>query len=183
MFRDVEYKEGTIMEQKHSGRSSIDHLLRTTHQHHIYLSGMADKKASFLIAAASVMLTIIFSRFVDGVLVPLPLMILGGFSLVATSLAILCIMPRGQKTPDKNDAINLLFFGEFVHLSPDEYWQKMRELITDDETIYQAVSKEIYDLGQLLYQSKFKYLVWAYRVFLTGIVLTSIAVVFPLFKL
>ena len=34
-----------------TGRNSIDQLLRTTHQHHIYLSGMADKKASLVLTS------------------------------------------------------------------------------------------------------------------------------------
>jgi hypothetical protein len=57
------------MSQPFSGRNSIDHLLRSTQQYHIFLSGMADKKACLLIAAASVMLTIIFGRISNGELI------------------------------------------------------------------------------------------------------------------
>ena len=107
-----------------TGRNSIDQLLRTTHQHHIYLSGMADRKASFLIAAASVMLTIIIGRFAEAGVIPIALLILGGFTLVAAVLSILCIIPRSQKIPAQSQDINLLFFGEFAHLSVEEYWRR-----------------------------------------------------------
>ena len=109
-----------------TGRNSIDQLLRTTHQHHIYLSGMADRKASFLIAAASVMLTIIIGHFAEGGAIPIPLLILGGFTMVAAVLAVLCIIPRSQKIPTQSRDLNLLFFGEFAHLSVEEYWRRMR---------------------------------------------------------
>ncbi len=159
-----------------TSRNSIDQLLRTTHQHHIYLSGMADRKASFLIAAASVMLTLIIGHFTEGGGIPLPLLILGGFTLVAAVLSILCIIPRSQKIPAQSQDMNLLFFGEFAHLSVEEYWRRMRVLIEDDEKIYQAIVEEIYYLGQLLHKSKFKYLVWAYWVFSIGLVGASLAI-------
>lgn len=164
------------MSQLFSGRNSVDHLLRSTQQHHIFLSGMADRKASFLIAAASVMLTLIFGRLSNGGEIPLALIILAGFSLVATLLAILCIMPRNQVSPKKDDEINLLFFGGFSHLTKQEYCERMACLFEDDAKIYRAISEEIYTLGQLLQNTKFKYLNWAYRVFLIGIISTAIVI-------
>ena len=159
------------------GRNSIDQLLRTTLQHHIFLSGMADRKASFLIAAASVMLTLIFGNFADEGFISIPLAILGGFTLIAAVLAILCITPRNHKIPPQAHDLNLLFFGEFAHLNVDDYWQRMRVMIEDDEKIYRAVSDEIYFLGQLLHNSKFKYLRWAYWTFSVGIVGAALAII------
>ncbi|MCW8875987.1 MAG: DUF5706 domain-containing protein [Kangiellaceae bacterium] len=156
-----------------SGRSSIDQLLRTTHQHHIYLSGMADKKASFLIAAASVMLTLILGKYSDENTIPAPLLILAGFTLLATCFAVLCIVPHLKSKQVDREKINLLFFGEFGNLSLEDYKVKMASLIQSDEDIYQAIIEEIYFLGELLKKTKYRYLTWAYQIFLAGILLSA----------
>ena len=156
------------------GRSSIDQLLRTTHQHHIYLSGMADKKASFLIAAASVMLTLLLGRYAETDKIPLPLLILGGFTLIAACFAVLCIIPHLKTELSDEQKVNLLFFGEFGNLTLDEYREQMNELIKDDTKIYDAIIEEIYFLGELLKKTKYKYLTWAYRFFLSGIILAAV---------
>ncbi len=164
-----------------SGKSSIDHLLRSTQQHHIFLSGMADRKASFLIAAASVMLTIILGHLSKGNSLPVSLLILGSCSLLATLLAVLCIMPRIQAfNPKQDENTNLLFFGSFTQLSEQDYCEKMEQLFQSDRDIYQEICKEIYSLGQLLKHTKFKYLNWAYRVFLSGIIGATIAITIQL---
>ena len=157
-----------------TGRSSIDQLLRTTHQHHIYLSGMADKKASFLIAAASVMLTLILGKYSGENTIPTPLLVLAGFTLIATCLAVLCIIPHLKSEQVNNQKINLLFFGEFGDLSLEEYTAKMKSLIQNDEDMYQAIIEEIYFLGELLKKTKYRYLTWAYQIFLTGILVSAI---------
>ena len=42
---------------------SLDYLLRTTQQHHVRLSIMADQKANIMIAATSILLTFSFANF------------------------------------------------------------------------------------------------------------------------
>ena len=139
---------------------------------------MADKKASFLIAAASVMLTLLLGRYAETDKIPLPLLILGGFTLIAACFAVLCIIPHLKSEPSNKQKINLLFFGEFGHLSLQEYREKMTTLIENDKDIYDAIIEEIYFLGELLKKTKYKYLTWAYRFFLSGIVFAALAWIF-----
>ena len=73
-------------------------------------------------------------------------------------------LEKRQKRP------NMLFFGHFVGLSLDEYYEKMDEIMSSDKTTYEAIVKDIYDIGQNLQHHKYKYLAWSYRVFLLGII-------------
>ena len=49
--------------EKVKASNSIDHMLRTTQQHHVQLSFMADQKANIIIAFSSVLLTISFANY------------------------------------------------------------------------------------------------------------------------
>ena len=62
-----------------------------------------------------------------------------------------------------------LFFGSFVHLSYEEFNEAMEGLLNDPGRGSDAMVKEIYTLGQFLAQKKYRYLRWAYLLFLSGL--------------
>lgn len=149
------------------------HLLRTTQTIHLQLSQMADQKASILMGATFVIFTITIGQ-AHGTMPPLPLVILGGFAFVSAIFAMLVVLPKAGKG---KGPLNLLFFGSFTSLSEAEYLERMRDGIRTDDQVIELISRDIYQNGQVLRRKKYRLLGYAYRVFLTGLVLSFAAFV------
>ncbi len=146
--------------------SSIVYMLRTAQQHHVQLSMMADQKASFLIAASIVMLTVIFTQFQTGQ-PPLTLITLGAFTLPAAIFAVMTVFPRSDRGVT---GFNPLFFGTFARMTPEGFMEEMRGIMTSDEQVYRAMAIDIYQMGLVLHRKKYRYLRLSYRIFLLGLV-------------
>src|SRR5207342_1091097 len=104
-------------------RNTGDVLLRTTQQHHVQLSVMADTKANILITVSSIVLTLVLGKMSDPGL-RAAMMTLAGFVLVALLLAIIAVLPKYRPLRLAPDAalpanFNLLFFGHFAELPRD----------------------------------------------------------------
>ncbi len=161
----------------------IDHMLRQTRNHHVQLSSMADLKANILLTLASVVTSLSF-RFVTDPQLKYPAIILIAFSLLTIVLAIYTVMPKinyplkhGQKVDVHSPNFNILFFGNFVHLDYDEFEKEMETILNDPSKNYQAQIREIYTLGKFLAVKKYRYVRWAYMAFITGLLLSGIALV------
>ncbi len=149
-------------------------MLRTAQQHHVQLSALADQKASILIGASLVVMTLLLGQFSLGK-VSLPLIVLAGSTLVSAFFAVLVVMPSVGKTL-KGDA-NPLFFGTFIHQTKEEFVEGITELIESDESVYRAMMLDIYQMGNVLYKKKYRWLSYSYRTFLIGLVLTAITTI------
>lgn len=68
---------------------------------------------------------------------------------------------------------NILIYEDRVKLPQNEYWDKMRAMMDDRETVYQKMSEHLYWLG-LLANKQFKYINLSYAVFRWGL-LASLA--------
>lgn len=68
---------------------------------------------------------------------------------------------------------NILIYEDRVKLPQDEYWEKMREMMDNRETVYHKMSEHLYWLG-LLANKQFKYINLSYAVFRWGL-LASLA--------
>lgn len=164
------------------GRNTADYLLRTTQQHHVQVSAMADTKANIIITVSSIVLTLALGSLADGSM-PLHLwamVALTFFTLVALLLAVLAVLPKYvpvKLAPDEPlpDYFNLLFFGHFAHLSQERYLEEMHEVLANDEKIYDTLCKDIYGIGSYLHHRKYRYLRLSYLFFLVGFVLAAIA--------
>jgi hypothetical protein len=154
---------------KQSG--AVDYLLRTTQQHHVRLSVMADQKANIMIAATSILLTFAFANFKQQNLFWgfLALFVSAFVSLI---LAIRAVSPRFWRE-DEQAQLNSLFFGHFVHLPLEDYYEEMELIMSSDKETYEAIVKDIYYIGQNLQHHKYKHLHASYRVFLLGIVIAG----------
>jgi hypothetical protein len=85
-------------------------------------------------------------------------------------------------TPQKDSSPNMLFFGGFSDISEDEFIDHLLEKeLRSQESTYRAMLRDIYQMGQILEHKKYRFLGWAYRVFLIGLTLTFIAYVYELF--
>lgn len=147
-------------------------LLRTIQQHHAQLSGHADQKASFLIAASLVVLTIIFSRSSEEE-ISLTLIVLAAFTLGSTFFAALAIIPRCRPQAGRAHKFNLFYFGSFSQLSEREFTTAMMEVLERDRAALEAMIHDIYQLGAILYLTKFRYLRWSFILFLVGLSCTA----------
>jgi hypothetical protein len=157
-------------------RNTGDCILRTTQQHHVSLSVMADTKANIIITVSSIVLTLSMGKL-DQADLKLSVVTLTIFTLLALLLAILAVLPKYRPlrltTVELPSNFNLLFFGHFAELSRERYIAEMASTLKPDGSVYAAMSNDIYSLGSYLANHKYRYLRWSYLSFLSGFVLAS----------
>ncbi|HEX6834881.1 MAG TPA: Pycsar system effector family protein [Rudaea sp.] len=158
-------------------RNTGDVILRTTQQHHVTLSAMADTKANIIITVSSIVLTLSLGR-IDQPELRTSVITLIVFTLLALLLAILAILPKYRPlkltTTELPAKFNLLFFGHFAELPRERYLAEMARTMQPDGSIYTAMANDIYSLGSYLAHHKYPYLRASYLCFITGFVLASI---------
>lgn len=153
------------------------HLVRTAQQMQLQLSQMADQKASILMGATFVSFTIAVGQASKGGITP-ALTILATFALLAAILAIMVVMPRvGSPTPDTIDQ-SLLFFGAFSQIPEDEFVAHLKGRLATEDQVYTTIIRDIHQNGQVLAKRKYKFLGYAYRTFLIGLILSFFAFMF-----
>ena len=146
------------------------HLLRTMQQHHVTLSAMADQKASIIIGVNSVVIALVVKEAATNP----ALLVLAASSGLAAVLCMLAVLPKlgggnGPAAPP-----NLLFFGGFAQLSEADWIDWLECTNADDHAIQVAMARDVYQLGQVLAQKKYKYLGWSYRVIIGGLIATFV---------
>lgn len=151
------------------------HLVRTMQQIHVQLSAMADQKASMLMGAAVVVFTLALGQLRAGAFL-LPFVILAVTAFVSATFALLTVTPRvtsiqGPVGPNAN----FLFFGIFTAMDEQEFADRVIDRLDDDEKLYRTMLRDIHQNGQVLQHRKYRYLSYAYRTFLTGLLLTAVA--------
>ena len=147
------------------------HLVRTTQQINLSLSQMADQKASILMGATFVVFTISVGQAgKQGVTAAI--LVLALFSFVSAMLAVFAILPSIGAKPASGGNRNILFFGTFTAMTEDEFADTVLEELKTDEGIYRLMLRDIYQNGQVLSRKKYRFLGYAYRTFLVGLVLT-----------
>ena len=105
-------------------------------------------------------------------ILPVSVLLLG--CLVALVYAVLAARPRVSNKPltlddiIRNDA-NILFFGNFVNLSEDDFVDGMRDLMMTPDHLYINMVRDLYGLGQVL-KKKFRLLRISYTVFMFALV-------------
>lgn len=149
------------------------HLIRTVQLNTLTLSQMADQKASILIGATFVVFSLSVSRIL-GAEISLSLLCLAGTAFLASLFAVLTVLPRMGTPPKHKHAYNLLFFGHFSTMSEEEWVEAVLDRFCDDETLFRTMLRDIYQNGQLLQRRKYRFLSYAYRTFLGGLLVTMI---------
>lgn len=149
------------------------HLLRTMQAHHVTLSAMADQKANILIGVNSVIFALVVR---EGSRMSLPMLVLAGSSFLAAILCMLAVMPSFGANPPKLPQAppNILFFGAFTNLSEAEFVAELDAINCDDARIRQAMARDVYQLGHVLKQKKYRFLTMGYQVFIAGLMLTML---------
>ena len=158
------------MDEKRKWPDDAVYALRTTQQHHVQLSLMADHKANMLIGATFIVFTLAIGQSRMGNL-SLPLIALAISAFAAAALAALAVMPA--TAPRRDNPPNMLFFGGFNQMTEDEFVERLlAEEFKNQESVYRTMLRDIYQMGIVLGRKKYRYLGWAYRVFLAGLTLT-----------
>lgn len=153
----------------------VHNLLVTAQSGHIALSEMADTKASILMGATFVVFTLSIGEITSDNATA-PLLILAAFSFLATVLSVLALRPKLLKPPTKiGPNTNVVFFGSFSGIPEDEYIDHMIEVLRSEEETYRVMARDLYQNGRVLQFKKYRYLSYAYSVFLVGIVATFAA--------
>lgn len=150
------------------------HLVRTAQQINLSLSQMADQKASILMGATFVVFTISIGQ-ASRHGVNAAIMVLAIFSFISAMLAVFAILPSVSAKPGPSSNPNILFFGYFTTMGETEFADTVLEELKTDEAIYRAMLRDIYQNGQVLQRKKYRYLGYAYRTFLAGLVATVAA--------
>lgn len=159
------------------------HLVRTNQQLTMTLSQMADQKASILMGATFVVFTLAIGQARAGAgALAMPLTILATFSFLSALLAISAVLPRVGKAPpitykDGKDHSNILFFGRFAQMEEDEFIAAVKQRLRTEEDLYETMLRDTYQNGIVLARRKYRYLAYAYRLFVVGLTLTFIAFV------
>jgi len=167
--------------QSYSGLTS--YMLRTTQQHHVQLSAMADVKASIIMTAASIILTMILGLLIDNGSRP-SLIVLGAFIVLALLLAVLAVIPRYRRPPEVNpdepwpNSLNLLFFGHFSSVPAERFTDEIEQISRSSEALIRTQAKDIWQLGSYLERGKYRYLRYSYAAFVIGIVVAGIVEIF-----
>ena len=67
-----------------------------------------------------------------------------------------------------------MYFGNFLKIPKDEFVGYLRDLKEDQAILYDDLSRDLYNLGEVL-QKKYRLLTYAYRVFVGGLALSFFA--------
>lgn len=173
-------KDSGVETAKPTGTPDGVHLLRTAMTVQYQLSQMADQKANMVLAATFVIFTITVSQVRNGGAVVVPLLILGAAAFMAATLAILAVLPSVKTPPRAGGPANVLFFGSFTQLTESEFVDMLTGVAADQRTIYETFAHDIYQNGRVLAFKKYRYLGYAYRILLAGLVASFLAFIIPL---
>ena len=182
---DDDRQQGSGMQAAPTGfPSNAVHLVRTNQQLTMQLSQMADQKASILMGATFVVFTIAVGQLRSGAMA-VPLAVLATFAFLSAVFAISAVMPRFGPTPAAGDGEgearrNLLFFGHFAAMSEEEFIAAVKARSRSEEDMYETMLRDTYQNGVVLARRKYRYLGYAYRLFVVGLTLTFMAFVYEL---
>ena len=151
--------------------SSALAVLQTAQRHHVSMTAMADQKASLLLAAS--LLTAALALAAPHRPAAVALFVTG---LGTALFAIMAMMPRMLvlRGADKKKEVNLLFCGHFSEMQEDDYVANMKQLLASPEGAVEALTRDLFQMGILVHQKKFRFLGHAYTVCVLGLILTAL---------
>lgn len=154
----------------------VKELLASCQSAHVEYSAMADNKASILMGATFVVFSLTLGEMETNQ-ISLPLLLLGGFSFAATVLSVMTIIPVFGGRQSNVGKPNLLFFGVFSRMKEEEFIDALIAEFGSREQVYRLVARDVYQNGVVLQRHKYRWLRYAYRTFLFGIIATAVAFV------
>jgi predicted metal-dependent HD superfamily phosphohydrolase len=170
-----------------SPERAIQTMFRTALRNHIKLSDIADTKANILLSVNAIVISLALANLIPKLeqstnrhlLWPTLILIL--FSVASIIMSILSTRPNvtsGEFTDEqvKNRNVNLLFFGNFHKMPIKKYLWGMKQIMNEQEDVYENLIKDLYYLGVVL-NRKYTLLRWTYTIFMIGIIASVAAFV------
>ncbi|MEM7690702.1 MAG: Pycsar system effector family protein [Pseudomonadota bacterium] len=150
------------------------HLVRTAQINTLTLSQMADQKASILIGATFVVFSLVVTKLV-GSAFTLSILCLSLTAFVSSFCAVYAVLPSSKGGAPSEEGANLLFFANFAAMDEAAWQEAVLENLHHDEALFRVMLRDVHQNGQVLYRRKYRFLSYAYRVFLGGLFLTLLA--------
>jgi len=94
----------------------------------------------------------------------------------------MAVLPAVNRPKGKMKLTNLLFFGHFAWLDEQEWTDELLCRMETDEQVFRTIAHDIYQNGQVLYRRKYRFLAYAYRLFIAGLCVTLAVFAFEWFK-
>ncbi len=156
----------------------IETMFRTSYRVHMDLSSLADTKANIMISINGLIISITLASIAPRISVnpvllwPTSILVVG--CLLALVYAVLAARPRVSSKPLtledlRENRANILFFGNFVNMSEDDFVVGMKDLMLDTDHLYTNMVRDLYGLGQVL-KRKFEMLRVSYNIFMVALV-------------
>lgn len=167
------------------GKSAGETLIRVTYHNHIALSQLADTKANMLISIngliVSVLIALLTPRLdrISWEFIPAAVLIAG--CVLSLAFAVIASRPRLNRRPITLEQVrrnegNVLFFGQFMSLSLDEFQESMRLLLSDRKLLHDNLTRQLYYMGESLL-AKYSHLHIAYVVFFVSMAIAAVVFV------
>ena len=182
-------EERNLFDSKTKFDRGVETLFRTASHNHMQLSQMGDGKANILIGINTLILGILISAVATKLdtnpFLKIPTLMMICVNVTTIVLAVLSTRPKimhGRFTPAQiiSKEANLLFFGNFHNMPLMEYKSAVKEMMLDTEYLYESLIMDIYYMGLVLAR-KYRFITWAYSVFMVGLVVCMMAYVLSYF--
>lgn len=163
----------------------VETMYRVALRNHNQLSKIADNKANIMLSITSIMLSLILSSLSSKIdtnaRLLIPTIIIIVVNLITMFFSIMATRPKVSTSPYSREKflankVNILFFGNFYKMPLDEFEWGMKKLMDDRDLLYGSLAKDLYFLGAVL-AKKYRYLQFAYAIFMGGLVIATIAFV------
>ncbi len=183
---------GQSQKEKGLSRKTIN-IIRTTQRNNIDLTALADNKANVMLSLNAIIIAAIVPMIIAnldrvvGAYLYIPLIILVITSFVSMYISAQVLKPSNfdkMKNEMNSDNTNPspFFFGNFYQMEAEDYFEYIKESLSEPELIQSHLAQDLYYVGRRLGE-KMSLVRRAYNIFIVGIFLTivSTAVVLLLF--
>ena len=194
-FQLVDQKEGELRKfqglEKRLPSDATQTFFRANYRNHINLSNIADNKANIMISVNAILISVVISILSyrnipeTNPMVLLPVVIFLVTGLTSLIFAVLSIRPKvtsmnqGEITQEQAKR-NIVFFGNFVTMSVEQYEEAVDAVLRDGELLYGNMVRDLYYLGKVL-DKKYRFLTLSYNIFMAGFILTVITFLTAIF--
>ena len=162
------------VEGEYVHQGDVIYVLRTTQQHHVMLSMIADQKANIILGVYLIFITATQSMFDSNSQYFIPVWILSVFFSLSALFALLVITPRFHSRKKANAPLkNLLFFGSFCSLGQDDFIDVLKDNLQTNDQARTLMIKDIYQIGKIV-NKKYINLRLSYTFVGIGIIFTAI---------
>lgn len=165
------------MKSKNVDRAT-DTMFRIVMQNHIQLSALADQKANMIITVCAIIISLIMKEIFNPQL-QYAVMTLALTCLLTILFAVYSSLPKyaGKREgamKAKNPSFNVIFFGDFTHLDYPDFETELEKVINDHDLVYESLAKDLYALGRVLHDKKYRFIRYSYLTFMLGLIVSGI---------